>query len=175
MVAAAVVLTVSAAMACSGGGSPDRPAAGSPSDTTASGTQAVPALPNGGGCGDVFFYGVSADDTVGLTVSSTAPLIATGVRSHHFDLPSADLTVRVEIGTAISQPYCNDVISLDHQVLVSRNAASGTVDIEIEASAGPCGSSGTATLHDVTVRADGDDLPVPDIVLSTDGLGCFAG
>jgi hypothetical protein len=184
-------LVAVAAAGCSGGGSTDRPVSGTgaststtvPPDrttTTDSGAVlAVPPLPTTGGCGDVFFYAVSADATVGLVVSTNAPARDGGFTGSapefhaHYELPDGQLGVRVEIGQAVNEPYCNDVISGQHRIDVTRDAVGGTVDVD--ADAGECPVSGQASLHDVVVDAGGRRLQVPDMVIHADGLGCFAG
>jgi hypothetical protein len=184
-------LVAVAAAACSGSGSTERPASGTGASTSTSepagatttvdeaAVLAVPPLPTTGGCGDVFFYAVSADATVGLVVSTKEPARGGGFSGSapefhaHYELPSDRLGVRVEIGNEVNQPYCNDVISTDHRIDVTRDAVAGTVDVD--ADAGECPVSGRASLHGVVVDAGGRRLQVPDMVIPADGLGCFAG
>jgi hypothetical protein len=178
----ALAVSVSACSGSRADCSPDcAPATTAGSNPTTAAVLAVPDLPDRGGCGDVFFYAVSADARAAVVVRSEAGLLGTlpGRRQPtdplqaRYDLPDPALHVEVQVGEAVSQPFCNDVISGDYRLDVTRPAVAGTVDLDI--AAGDCPSTGTASLHDVVVDSGGRRLSVPDMTITATGIGCFAG
>jgi len=166
------------ALAACGGGSSDRPTAATGGDPTTDATDApllaVPELTRTGGCGDVFFFGVSADEAVGLVVTTNGPFTA-GPDSvtRHFDLPSDALSVKVEVGSQVGMLYCNDTLTPEYHVDATREAIRGSVDITVDP--GDCPRTGTAELNDVVIKSGGQEATVPDMTIRAEGIGCFAG
>jgi hypothetical protein len=93
-----------------------------------------------GGCGDVFLYATSADDTVAVTVrwpDAASRAQAEGEWNEQVALPHADVRVMLQFGRFLSDGFCTDVIMPDRpQLLAEVPASSGEVALSIVAEPG---------------------------------------
>jgi hypothetical protein len=132
-----------------------------------------------GGCADVVFYAVDADDEVQLTFFAeglvTAAREADSETTTVFDLPAVDVSLIVEQGSHVSDATCDDVIEFPGpSVRRTWTATSGTATVRIRP--GTDGARGDLVLEDVTFSATGDDDLVLDRLEWQDvSVGWFAG
>ena len=136
------------------------------------------AMTQSGGCGDAFFWAANATSTVAVTVtvdarkrSGSAPTVI------DFTVPDPSVTVEIQRGRGLVQPFCNDVIDANVWRVDSRSAATAgtgriTLDPAAEAFA-RCGAT-TGELHLSGVAAD-DGTRLDAIDIETHSIGCYAG
>ncbi len=115
-----------------------------------------------GGCADVMFFAVDADDEVMVTFRAdglVAAALATGVETTTvFELPSDDVELVIEVGSRISDATCDDVIeNSGPRVRRSWTAASGTATVRILPRDDVSGGRGDLVLEDVVFTSDGAD------------------
>jgi hypothetical protein len=139
---------------------------------------ATEAMTQSGGCGDAFFWAANATSTVAVTVTVAARERSTsGPTVIDFTAPDPKVTVEIQRGRGLVQPFCNDVIDGNVWRVDSRSAATAgtgriTLDAATEAFA-RCGDS-TGTLH-LSGLAAGDGTRLDAIDIETDSIGCYAG
>jgi hypothetical protein len=154
-----------------------------PSSTASIGTSAAPAalvLSRSGGCGDAFFWAATADETFAVTVTVDASArSATEPTTIDFAVPDPDVEVEIQTGSALTQPFCNDVIDGNVYERVSTTPATGgTGRITLDPGPrGACGAHGTLHLEGLTTD-DGmrvEPVDVWPVDVATDTIGCYAG
>lgn len=125
-----------------------------------------------GGCGDVYFYYVGADDRSAVTIRSE--LSNRSARENtviEVTLPSRQVEVRFQQGTDLRRPQCNDVgrAQVEHEVAVVEGTVVITVDPRIR---GGGLVEGSARLTGAVTE---DGTPLPDLQMSSDQIGFTAG
>jgi hypothetical protein len=140
-------------------------------------------LTESNGCGDVFIGVSNPGGTIGLLFSG-APLCQIaydmgGEQTRMSELPSADVELRLVVGTSIDDT-CNDV-GMGPQIQTEWTAVSGTVSLTVVPTAmmaEPFNIPADATLEltNVTFEAVGLEPVVIDSFIVTDvGVGWFPG
>lgn len=115
-----------------------------------------------GGCADVIFYAVDADDEVMVTFSAQGLVAAAREAGTEtttvIELPSDDVQLMVEQGSRISDATCDDVIeNSGPRVERTWTAVSGTATVRIRPTEYASGARGDLVLEDVVFtsgRAD---------------------
>ncbi len=101
-----------------------------------------------GGCGDVYFYAVDAADRVLLTFSVDGVVaqarVAAETITTPFTLPHAEVLLRLEQGSRISDAICDDVIEQGGGPRVDRTwiAIAGTATVTIRPGNSPLDDQG---------------------------------
>jgi len=132
-----------------------------------------------GGCADVVFYAVDADDEVQMTFVAeglvAAALQAGSETTSVFELPAEKVSLVVEQGSHISDATCDDVIEFPGpSVRRTWSASSGAATVRIRP--GTLGSRGDLVLEDVVFSASGqDDLVVDRLEWLDVSVGWFQG
>lgn len=115
-----------------------------------------------GGCADVIFYAVDADDEVMVTFRAQG-LVASaqegGTETETvFQLPADGVDLILEQGSRISDATCDDVIrNGGPRVRRTWTAASGTATVRIRPDQGSSGGRGDLLLEGVVFTSDGED------------------
>jgi hypothetical protein len=130
-----------------------------------------------GGCADAFFWAVTADDTVAITIYvevQDRPKAVPFERS--YDLATDDgITVEMIEGGGLAQSFCNDVIdaSVTHTDRIGRFRV-GTVEVALDPASSEIGgfSSGSATL---TGARTADGALIGTVTFETDQIGSYSG
>ena len=140
---------------------------------TVPGTDVV--LTQGGGCGDAFFWAADEAATVAVAVSVDAlERSATEPTVIDFTIPDPAVTVEVQRGVALTEGFCNDVLSnhrLDETAPIVAGAGSIWLAPVAEGIAA-CGRQGRLQLRGAVT---GDGASFGPIDIRTDHIGCYAG
>lgn len=133
-----------------------------------------------GGCSDVLLFATDADDTTMLSLELDHPIEAGGdsETSESVTLPDPLAVVTLEVGAAVSDATCDDVVENGGpRVRDTYEAVSGQVDFVIVPDGdGYGGASASATLTDVVLEnADGDSVTVEDFAWEDIHVGWLAG
>jgi hypothetical protein len=137
--------------------------------------ESLVTLAPGNGCGDVYFWAATADDTVAVTVtvdqrerSTTEPTLAS------YDVGDAGLEVKVLRGEKLSTTFCTDIL-MGHPVKSETDASAGHVEVRLDPGTPDmlgCGKThGSVTVTGLT----GDGLSFDDFTVDSDMIGCYAG
>lgn len=115
-----------------------------------------------GGCGDVIFYAVDADDEVMVTFGAQGLVAAAREAGAEtttvVELPSDDVELMVEQGSRISDATCDDVIeNSGPHVERTWTAVSGTATVRIRPMESASGARGDLVLEDVVFTSGGAD------------------
>jgi hypothetical protein len=134
-----------------------------------------------GGCGDVFFFAVDGEDEVLMTFN-TSGLVATATEvgdttTTTFDLPDAEATLIVEVGSRISDAICDDVIENGGpRVDRTYRAMGGTATVTIRPSEDIYFARGDLVLEDVVLRDnDGHTVRLERLEWTDTGVGWLPG
>ena len=122
----------------------------------------VEELTRFGGCADVVFYAVDADDEVMVTFRAEGLVAASREAGTETTtvvaFPSSGADLRIEQGSRISDATCDDVIeNSGPRVRHSWTAASGTATVRIRPLENSSGAHGDLLLQDVVFTAGGTD------------------
>ncbi len=134
-----------------------------------------------GGCADVLFYAVDADDEVMITFRADGLVAAAreaGTEtSTVVTFPSDAVELKVEQGSRISDATCDDVIENGGpRVRHTWTARSGTATVRIRPEEGSGGGRGDLVLEDVVLTSGGADEVVLERLEWTDvGVGWYPG
>jgi hypothetical protein len=141
----------------------------------------VEELVHFGGCGDVIFYAVDADDEVMVTFVA-AGLVAeareAGAETTFvIELPSEDVELIVEQGSRLSDATCDDVVvGSGPHVERTWTAVEGTATVRIRPLGGPGADRGDLVLEDIVVTGgDGSVLRVERLEWRDVSVGWYAG
>lgn len=146
-----------------------------------------PALPDDlaasltevGGCGDIVFYAHDVDDTVLLRVAGEglvdAATAAGEPTTTTFTLPDAALEVEIDVGSAISDAICDDVIvNGGPRVRDTWIAVSGTAEITVRPGAETFDARSDLHLEGVSFD-DPEDTELDTFDITDISVGWFAG
>lgn len=133
------------------------------------------------GCGDVIFFAVDADDEVMMTFRADGLVAAAREAGTEIttvvELPSDDVELIVQQGSAISDATCDDVI-INGGPRVERTwtAASGTATVRIRPSEDGFGGRGDLELADVVFTGGTpDELDLERLEWLDVSVGWFPG
>lgn len=132
-------------------------------------------LSKSGACGDAFFWAANAGGTVAVTVTADVRTRSAAVpTSIVFTVPDPKVTIEIQRGRDLMQPFCNDVITQDWHVDSREVAVQGKGRITVDAPRAPghCGSKGRLRLAGLVGRA-GTRFAAIDV--KTASVGCYAG
>lgn len=129
------------------------------------------------GCGDLQAYAVDAEDEVMVHVQLDGPIAAAnGVATETvIPLPDPSTVVEVELGSALSDAACDDVIENDGpQVAVTWKAVSGTVTVAVRPD--PNDDRADVILEDVVFESPTGEQVTVEVLEWTDlSVGWLAG
>jgi hypothetical protein len=148
---------------------------GSPASTPAvPGRPGGVALPDGGACGEVFFWAASASGDVAVTVSvDVTDRPVDGPTHLRFGLPDAEVDVAVLTGRDLPDNFCTDVIDSRSEPTGTQEVTAGTVTLDVDPPGEECGESDGRLRIDGLVAADGTAFAPVDV---RSGLvGCNVG
>jgi hypothetical protein len=134
-----------------------------------------PLLVKSGACGDAFFWAANAGGTVAVTVTvdvrSRSAAVPTSIA---FTVPDPLVTIEIQRGRDLMQPFCNDVITQDWHVDSREVAVQGKGRITIDAPRATehRGSKGRLRLTGLVGR-DGTRFAAIDV--KTASIGFYAG
>lgn len=156
----------------------------SPSPTPAGQVFGQADFTKSGGCGDVFVYATSGDDSMSVTVDwrgAASTAWDTDGFNETKQIPDGELDVTLNVGRLLSQVYCTDFMTTEPRVDGTAHAVSGEVEIAVQPDRGGFSPAGHA---DVTLRnvvfevirgADVEHWRIDELVLQSVGVGWFAG
>jgi hypothetical protein len=136
-----------------------------------------------GGCADVVFYAKAADGTAFLQVGVRGLLeqaLASGeTEVTTITLPDAAASVRLQVGTMMTQP-CDDVVWPDEIIEALYTPSAGTAVITIEPGdpslpAYESRGRGTLELLDVVLRSGSHELHIDDYAIEDVPVGWLPG
>ena len=128
-----------------------------------------------GGCGDAFFWAANGDATIAVTVAvELRARSSETLTTLEFTLPDPAVTFEVQHGAALTEPFCNDVISGDWHVDARTTpvAGSGMVELDPHVSDYACGVHGRIELTGVAAT---DGTRIGDVAFDSDSIGCYSG
>jgi hypothetical protein len=137
-----------------------------------------------GGCGDVFAYATSGDDTMSVTVDwrgAASTAWAAGGFNGTKQIPNGGLDVTLNVGRQLSALYCTDIMMQVPHADGTAHAMSGKVDITVRPDVGGFRPSSRAdvSLHGVVFEViQGTEVEhwrIDDLVLEDVSVGWLAG
>jgi len=131
-----------------------------------------------GGCGKVFVYKITTDDSTGISVSADAKKLNLSAEGKTFEIGNTEgLNVEILMGERIGRLYCNDVVYSDQQEPKKFIAKSGRVIISIADAGKDPELSGnyktTVILNDV--RFNDSDIVIDELIFKDVRVGWYPG
>jgi hypothetical protein len=138
---------------------------------------------NTGGCGDAYFWATNATGTAAITIEwggAASEAWANDGFTDSQQLPNPEITVSVIEGSQLTSYYCNDIRMPGQGETSTIEAATGTVEIEVQPTPEGFEPSGQASLRlsDVTFRVslgDGEVWHLTELVIENVSVGWLAG
>ena len=155
----------------------------SPSSSLAGRLFTQPDFSKIGGCGDVFVYATSPDDTIGVTIQWDQAASTAWEESGFNDsatLPKPEVQVFLVHGSRLSETYCTDIGGMG-SVNGQAPAVSGTVEIAVTPDAGGFEPSSHANLtlsdvvFDIVEGTATEQWRIDQLDLRDLSVGWFAG
>ena len=137
-----------------------------------------------GGCGDLFVWATTADDTSGITIqwiNAASDSWSAGVFSETAQLPQVPVVVALVFGHGLSQLYCNDVRMPGIGETSNAGASEGTVELIVRPDAGGFAPAAHADLRlsDVVFRlvlgSEEQVWSLDELVIENVAVGWLAG
>lgn len=157
----------------------------SPSPTAAGRVFTAADFTKSGGCGDVFMWATTEDDTFAVVVDwreAATKAVEAGSFDETVSLPDPDVSVSLQVGTMLSAGFCTDIAGMPgHRVDGNAPAVSGTVELAVRPNGDELFDTAQAdlTLHDVvfdvTVGGEAQQWRVEQLELRDILVGWFAG